>query len=154
MREITLTIAGEPVPKARARVTKTGIAYTPAKTRRWEQTAAIMAQAEMRGQQPIEGPLEVTVLAQWQPPQSWPAWKRNAALISGIGHTAKPDADNIAKAALDAIQGVVFRDDSQVTGLIVRKSYGDIPGVTIRVRALDAMAAQVKRRIDIMESAA
>lgn len=33
----------------------------------------------------------------------------------------KPDADNIAKAVLDALNGVAYGDDSQVVSLTVRK---------------------------------
>lgn len=144
--DIEIRIAGNPVPKARARVTKTGIAYTPAKTRKWEQTAALMAQAEMAGRAPLECPLEVVVIAEWPAPQSWPEWKRAAAVQGRLCHTTKPDADNIVKAAVDALNGVVFRDDSQIVGMIARKAYSEMPGVTIRVRALDAMPAQIKRK--------
>lgn len=35
--------------------------------------------------------------------------------------TGKPDCDNIAKAVLDALNGVAFDDDSQVVTLVVRK---------------------------------
>ena len=146
MEDLELTILGDPVPKARARVTKAGITYTPAKTRKWEQTAALMAQAQMRGRDPLQGPLEVVVIAEWPVPVSWPAWKRDSALQGRICHTTKPDADNIIKAAVDALNGIVFRDDSQIVGMIARKGYSERPAVTIRVRALDAMPAQAKRK--------
>jgi Holliday junction resolvase RusA-like endonuclease len=35
----------------------------------------------------------------------------------------KPDLDNIAKAILDALNGVAWHDDSQVVELIVEKCY-------------------------------
>lgn len=35
--------------------------------------------------------------------------------------TLKPDVDNIAKAVLDALNGVAFADDKQVTTLLVRE---------------------------------
>ena len=143
--EFTLRIAGNPVPKARARVTRFG-AYTPEKTRKWEQVAALMAQQKMAGGSRMDGALEVVVIAEWAIPSSWPKWKREAAEQGSVAHTGRPDADNILKAAIDALNGVVFRDDSQVTGLIVRKGYSATPGVTIRVRQIDAMTAQQTRR--------
>lgn len=36
--------------------------------------------------------------------------------------TVKPDADNIAKSVLDALNGVAWRDDTQVVHLQVRKN--------------------------------
>lgn len=144
--EITIEIAGNPVPKARARVTKAGHAFTPTKTRKWEAMAAVLAQQEMRGKRPISGPVEVFVLCVFPIPASWPRWKRTKALVGGIGHTTRPDADNVAKAATDALSGIVYRDDSQITDLIVRKCYGEIPSVTIRVRETGLLPAQQKRR--------
>ena len=35
----------------------------------------------------------------------------------------KPDIDNIAKAVLDALNGVAYGDDNQVTALEVSKHY-------------------------------
>lgn len=37
----------------------------------------------------------------------------------------KPDIDKLARAAVDALSSVVFRDDSQVVALQVRKVYAD-----------------------------
>lgn len=40
-------------------------------------------------------------------------------------HTAKPDADNLAKAVLDAMtRAGAWKDDSQVSSLRVMKYYG------------------------------
>jgi crossover junction endodeoxyribonuclease RusA len=51
------------------------------------------------------------------------------------------DADKIARAACDALTGVLFHDDSQVTDLVVRKRYaglGEPERVDVEVRALAA----------------
>ena len=42
----------------------------------------------------------------------------------------KPDATNMAKLAEDAVNGIVFADDSQVVDLVVHKRFGK-PGVHI-----------------------
>jgi len=39
--------------------------------------------------------------------------------------TAKPDIDKLARAAVDALSSVVFRDDAQVVALQVRKVYAE-----------------------------
>src|SRR5262245_39573917 len=47
---------------------------------------------------------------------------------------AKPDADNLIKAVLDALNGLAYKDDSQVFALAVSKMYaaeGEVPGVLV-----------------------
>jgi hypothetical protein len=44
-----------------------------------------------------------------------------------------PDSDNLAKLALDAMEGIVYADDVQVVELWVRKVYGSEPGVGVSV---------------------
>jgi Holliday junction resolvase RusA-like endonuclease len=46
------------------------------------------------------------------------------------------DVDKYARAALDAITGVLVVDDSQVCELTVSKVYGDQPGLVIAIEAL------------------
>ena len=43
--------------------------------------------------------------------------------------TSKPDVDNFAKLALDALNGLVYTDDAKDNGLVVEKGYYDIPGL-------------------------
>jgi Holliday junction resolvase RusA-like endonuclease len=63
------------------------------------------------------------ILAQFEIPKSWPKWKRDAALL-GIYTPGRPDIDNVAKAVLDAFNGIVYKDDAQVYELTVKKIYG------------------------------
>jgi Holliday junction resolvase RusA-like endonuclease len=54
--------------------------------------------------------------------------KRRAAIERGeIFPLGKPDLDNIAKLHLDALNGILFRDDSQVVELTVLKRWGPVP---------------------------
>lgn len=47
----------------------------------------------------------------------------------------KPDADKLARACMDALTGVAYVDDSQVTDLVIRKRYGadNEVGVIVKV---------------------
>lgn len=45
----------------------------------------------------------------------------------------KPDADNVAKIILDALNGIAYLDDKQVVDLGVHKSYNATPGVLVFV---------------------
>jgi len=51
-------------------------------------------------------------------------------------HLTRPDSDKLTRAVLDALTGVVWRDDSQVVGLVVTKAYagvGESPRAIITV---------------------
>ena len=64
-------------------------------------------------------------------PKSFSRKKRGDALDGILKPTTRPDADNYAKAALDGCNGILFRDDSQVADLIVRKRYSVEPRLVI-----------------------
>lgn len=54
-----------------------------------------------------------------------------------LPRTCRPDADNLAKDLLDALQATgFFLDDSQVACLTVRKFNGPIPGIFVKVSSL------------------
>lgn len=50
-----------------------------------------------------------------------------------VRHEKKPDVENCAKAVLDFLSGLVYRDDAQIFELHVRKIYSAEPGVEIEV---------------------
>lgn len=53
------------------------------------------------------------------------------------------DVDNIAKACLDALNGIVWRDDRQVMRLTSEKFHGDRACIMIRTRLLSDVPASV-----------
>jgi Holliday junction resolvase RusA-like endonuclease len=60
--------------------------------------------------------------------------KRKKMMLEGqIRHTKKCDADNLAKAVLDALNGIAYYDDSQVCELSVSKLYSDNPRVIVSI---------------------
>lgn len=96
-------------------VRATGRAYTPDKTA--EAMVAIRAAWEdMTDERAPKGtPVSVTIMTTRPLPKSRP--KR----VVREPDVVKPDADNIAKCALDALNGVAWDDDTQVTRLNVMK---------------------------------
>jgi Holliday junction resolvase RusA-like endonuclease len=135
VRAMTLTIRvpGTPQGKGRPRFTKTGRVYTPAKTKAYENAIGWAARAVHKGD-PISGPVIVRVIANMPVPASWPKAKRASALVGDVSHTGKPDIDNLMKAALDALNGIVWRDDSQITFADVTKRYSSEPELVILVK--------------------
>lgn len=126
-------VPGPPVPKARPRVTKTGHAYTPRKSRDYADAAKLIAKAAMHGASPLSGPVAMTVIALMAIPKSWTRKRKSAALAGDLPHTKKPDIDNIAKQALDICNGIVFIDDAQVVSLHTKKAYAEGPCLAVIV---------------------
>lgn len=68
---------------------------------------------------------------------------RNAGLIKASAPrwpSQRPDADKLARNALDGMTGVVYRDDGQVVQLICQKLYaglGEREGLVVEVATLD-----------------
>ena len=139
---VTITIGGEPVAKARARVTRRGFVYTPAATRKYEAHGRLAAQVAMNGRPPINVPVRADITIDLPVPASWSGKRREAALIGDIRPTIRPDVDNFVKSGLDAINGIVVTDDSLVVDLAVTKKYASIPQLTITITPLAASAAQ------------
>ncbi len=116
-----------PYPKGRPRVTVRGgfaRAYTPAKTR--------TAEAELRYMLAEKGavcferatPLSVGVAFRVPRPTSTP--KRVLFPVN------RPDIENFCKTLLDAGNGLLWIDDSQVVQLFASKIFGS-PGIELRV---------------------
>lgn len=114
------------------------IAYTPAKTRKYEAALQYAARAAMGERLRYLGPVAVLVMARLPVPQSWSKKKQAAALSGELLPTSRPDVDNYAKSAVDALNAVVFNDDSQIATLTVSKRYSDRPGLRIEVQPLSA----------------
>ena len=129
-------VPGQPVGKGRPRATvRAGRArlYTPAKTEKYEARVALFAQQAMAGRPVMAGPVALSVTALFPIPPSWPKKRQAAARAGTEQHTKRPDADNCAKAILDGLNGVVWKDDSQVVTLSIEKRYSDRPGVLVMV---------------------
>ena len=133
---ITFTIPGEPVAKARARVTIAGgraHAYTPAKTSAYEQLVAVYAKAAMKNAPLLEHPVRLHLGIYCKVPGSW-SKKRRAEALGGMERPAKaPDLDNICKSLADGMNGIVYVDDSQIVELVASKHYAIEPYVSVSV---------------------
>jgi Holliday junction resolvase RusA-like endonuclease len=133
---LTFTIDGVPVAKGRPKITTRGgfaRAYTPDKTRRYEDLIRCAAVDAMNGETPINEPVLVSVTAYVPMPKRLSKKSRQEARDGILKPATRPDADNYAKACLDGCNAIVFRDDSLVTDLIVRKRYSERPRLVVTV---------------------
>lgn len=132
---IEFTVSGPAVPKQRPRMGGRR-AYTPKKTKDYEQKVRQAFSDEYRGDIPVyaEGvPVMASIEVIQGVPQSWSKKKREAALSGVVAPTTRNgDLDNIAKSILDALNECVYHDDCQVTTLIISKRYGEEPRAIVK----------------------
>lgn len=134
---IHFEVEGQPVGKARPRITRQGRAYTPAKTLDAEEKIRDRARQMMGPWEPITGPVYAWLHFHMEVPKSWPKKKREDALAGRIWPAGKPDADNLAKTVLDACNEVIFQDDGQVVELTVHKVYSGRPRTVVSVGKME-----------------
>lgn len=133
---IEFTVPGEPKGKGRPRFSRVGKftkTYTDAKTKMYEEKIASAARLQMYPHEPLETPLSISLHLHLGVPTSYSKKRREACLTGEEWPMKKPDIDNVAKAFLDAMNGIVYKDDVQVIRLHVTKTYSILPGVHIIV---------------------
>lgn len=136
---VMITLVGIPQGKGRARAyLRAGHIshYTPEKTRTYEGLIRTVAMQEIGNKAAFDCPVEFVMRAVFPVPTSWSSKKRQRALTGEIKPGKKPDLDNIAKAWNDALNGVVYRDDSLVCRMTLDKRYGPQALVVVTVRPL------------------
>jgi len=131
------TVYGEPVGKQRPRFARRGnfvSTYTPQKTKTYEDEIRMMAKAAMGSSEPLDTPVTVAIYIRVGIPASFSKQKRKDALANIEKPTKKPDADNILKCFMDAMNGIVYLDDKQVVNIHLTKVYAETPVVEVMVK--------------------
>ena len=147
---LAVRVFGDPVPQGRPRArafqdrsgtTRVSV-FDPATSRDWKRTVAAQV-IPVKPPAPVEGPLVLIAEFYLRRPASLP--KREWA------HVKRPDGSNLLKSVEDAMRGIVYRDDSQLVDIIVRKRYDQAPGVGIRIER--AVRPRVQEEIHCPASA-
>jgi Holliday junction resolvase RusA-like endonuclease len=99
-------------PQERARSGRNGF-YIPTKSRDYKKVIQSIARSQWE-RKPLEGPLFVEMIFKYQRPKS----------VKRKFHTVKPDLTNLGKIIEDALNKLVWKDDSQICGLTLIKEYG------------------------------
>ena len=132
---IEFTVNGPAVPKQRPRMGGRR-AYTPKKTKDYECKVRQAFSDAYHGDIPAykDGvPVRACIEVIQGVPQSWSKKKREAALQNHVAPTSRNgDLDNIAKSILDALNECVYRDDAQITTLLISKRYGEEPQAIVK----------------------
>lgn len=134
-RTVQIIIEGPLRGKARIR-SKGRQFFKDGKTRKAETQIAWAAKLAMNGSKPFTGPVTLDIIIHKLPPKSWPKAKREAAHYV----VGKPDWDNTGKLISDALNGIVYVDDSQVAEGHVRRRYGPKDVTCVLVTALPESA--------------
>lgn len=133
---IEIEVPGEAVPQARPRVTRRGT-YDPPRCKAYKQKVALIAKTEMRGRPPMSGPVQMFVNVYHGIPKSWSRNKKIDAIADVIYPTTKPDIDNILKGIMDALKGIVWKDDAQVVIIEAMKEYGEFSRVEMIIEEIE-----------------
>jgi Holliday junction resolvase RusA-like endonuclease len=130
---ITFTVLGEPVGKARQRVTRFGT-YTPEKTVLYENLIKTEYRRQCNDHRfDDKQPLCMEVKAEYMIPASASKAKRAAMARGEIRPMKKPDWDNVGKVVSDALNKLAYRDDTQIVDCTVRKFYSESPKITVKI---------------------
>jgi Holliday junction resolvase RusA-like endonuclease len=123
MRTYKITIPGAPVVTPRPRVLRNGTTYTPAKAKKKQMEIAETWRERYKIK--LSGAVEIKVYFFFTPPKSWSKRKQRQALdgiIYPISHSCG-DIDNLLKTALDGLNNVAYKDDSQVIKVVAGMEY-------------------------------
>lgn len=147
--KISLKILGIPKPKqsVRSRVAKTKAGkmfvqhYQTNEIKQNERNLALDVKSQLpAGFSPYSGPLHVKKLLYVFPPQkNWTKTKLKQLESGAVFYRdVKPDlTDNLNKPLFDALQGIVFLNDSQIVTMSnVSKIYGLVPRIEIEFEEL------------------
>lgn len=137
---VTIILPGAPRGKGRPRfriVKPRGApqfvsTYTDAETRAYEERLADAGRTAATTGMPLDEALWVDVTAFMPIPASWSRRAKASAANLFTLPTTKPDADNFAK-CIDALNGIIWRDDSQIVRLVVQKFYSEHPKLVVKV---------------------
>lgn len=143
---IRIELAGPPRGKGRARAsTRNGhvMMHTDARTSSYEACLRHEAALAMAGRKPLEGPLRLEAHVCLPIPASW-SKKRQAQAAAGLirpTSRSAADLDNIIK-SVDALNQVVWVDDSQVVSIVAAKVYSAAPKLVLVVEPAHTTAEQ------------
>lgn len=132
---VDFTIDGEPVGKARPRMnTRTGKAYTPDKTRNYEEYVKLLYQNKIKHY--FEGYVKLTIKAFYGVAKSDSKKKKEDKLSNVLRPSKKPDIDNIVKLIADSLNNIAYKDDTQIVEIVAMKFYSDEPRVEVTIEDL------------------
>ena len=128
---IAVTVKGEPIPKGSYSVDKRGNVYyhRSAELAAWEKQIRKVFASRIRQKDWPRFPTgPVSMMLEFR-------LRRPKTVKRDLPHV-KPDIDKLCRAVFDALHGIIYKDDSQITRVVVNKYYAvdvEDQGVTIYI---------------------
>ena len=147
--KVGFVIPGVPVAKGRPKFSTRGgfaRAYTPKKTRDFEDMAREIGRAAMGPLMPTASSVMLEFVAFVPVPTSWTKRKRAQALAGLLHPLSRPDLDNYEKALTDALNGIVYEDDSQICDVVKSKRYAEEPRLVVKFWAKEGFTMYRQKR--------
>lgn len=134
---IKFTVLGKPKGKARPRFRKIGnyvSTYNTKQTKDYEELVKISVTEQCKDKLDKEytGLVKMSIKAYFKPNKS--VSKKQYSLLIGTEFLKKPDSDNIAKIICDSLNGLAYKDDSQIAVLNVEKYYDEEERVEVIIK--------------------
>lgn len=133
--KVNFTIDGEPVGKARPRMnTRTGKAYTPDKTRIYEDYTKLLYRSQVKHY--FEGYVRLTIKAFYGIAKSDSRKVKEQKNNNILRPSKKPDIDNVIKLIADSLNDIAYKDDTQIVEMQAMKFYSDKPRVEVTIESI------------------
>ena len=127
-------VPGKIVGKERPRVnTNTLTVYTPNKTKDYENLILQYFQINNPGCIMLDGRIGIEIVAYLKIPKATTKVEKEKMLKGEISPTKKPDIDNIGKVVLDALNKVAFKDDNQVSKILIEKKFAEEEKLEVKI---------------------
>lgn len=143
---MTFEIMGAPIPAARPRVCRYGT-FNPKAKEQIKTGIEIKAQANIKKITglPLEDPISLHVRFYMPIPKSYSKKKKD--LLKGQPHIRRPDADNLLIFLMNSMNGIIFKDDSQVYDLTVTKNYSENPRTELSIVVYKKIGKTLQERL-------
>ncbi len=130
--KVSLVVPGKPQGKLRPRWSRTRM-YSPSETVNYETYIKEMFVISYPDFVLLEGALRMTITAWMMIPKSTSKKKAKLMVERIIRPDKKPDWDQLGKIVSDALEGLAYKNDSQVVTGIVHKWYATRPRLEIEI---------------------
>ena len=98
----------------------------------YKSAVRLSAQSQYKGEL-IDEPIEVECRFYFSPPKSYTKTKLKQISRKQMLYTKKPDVDNLFKGVTDALNGVIYKDDSQIVKATMYKEYSDRDSIVVEI---------------------
>ena len=131
--KVSFTIPMKPTGKGRPRLVGRRAVYTPAKTKAYENFIKGCYWEQCDGYNFKDAFITLDVKAYMPILSTFRKAEKEAARNNEIKPTSKPDADNILKAILDALNELAYDDDRYIYKVNIERIYSDNPRTEVTI---------------------